>query len=402
MNPLFKEAIPILEHLEYHGYEAYFVGGAVRDELLNRSISDIDIATSAPPEEVVKLFEKTVPVGIEHGTVLVRHKQKSFEVTTYRIESGYEDYRHPDKVDFVKDLHLDLSRRDFTINAMAMNKNGDIIDPFHGQSDLKSNTIKTVNEAAGRFQEDPLRMMRALRFVSQLGFSLEERTKEAIMEYGYLLEKIAVERLAIEMEKLWLGKHIQQAHQHLVHTDIYRFLPCFNKDHDLVHKSQLHVKTPFSSLSEAITCMHLFNESFTIDYWCKEWKLSNAVKKDSLQLLQAFQAYMQYKELRPDILYQLQPQLLQPFAHLTTILIGEHVISEADLQMQYDHLPIKSRNDLAINGNDILKLKPEERPGPWIQELIKSLESKVLFGTVKNNKEELQEWVRAWNRQEKG
>src|SRR5699024_121488 len=156
----------VISRLKSDGHKAYFVGGCVRDSILKREIKDIDIATSARPEDVMKIFKKTVPTGIEHGTVLVLYKEIPFEVTTFRTETSYSDRRHPDSVQFIRDLEGDLKRRDFTINAMAMNENYQLIDLFKGKRDLVNKQIKTVGNASHRFEEDALRMLRALRFAS--------------------------------------------------------------------------------------------------------------------------------------------------------------------------------------------------------------------------------------------
>src|SRR5699024_10264166 len=202
----FRKALPIIEKIEENGFEAYFVGGGVRDTLLGKSIHDVDIATSAYPEEMKKMFPRTIDVGIEHGTVMVLYKDETYEITTFRTESTYQDFRRPDSVTFVRSLKEDLKRRDFTINALAMNKEGHIIDYFNGMEDLKLKRIKAVGQPTERFHEDALRMMRAVRFVSQLQFHLEKETKEAIEEHHALLEKIAIERIQSEFIKLLLGK----------------------------------------------------------------------------------------------------------------------------------------------------------------------------------------------------
>lgn len=180
MKPIFQRAIPIIEKLEEAGYEAYFVGGAVRDLLIGREIADVDIATSATPIEMKAIFSKTVDVGIEHGTILILLKGEAYEVTTYRAESTYSDFRRPDEVRFIRHLKEDLQRRDFTMNSIAMDKNGELIDPFAGREAIKNREIKTVGSSEERFNEDALRMMRALRFKSQLGFLLEEGTYDAL------------------------------------------------------------------------------------------------------------------------------------------------------------------------------------------------------------------------------
>lgn len=192
----------IIQTLQEHGYEAYAVGGCVRDSLLGREPGDWDITTSASPEETKKLFARTVDTGIEHGTVTVLLGKEGFEVTTYRIDGKYEDSRHPTEVIFTRNLREDLLRRDFTINAMAYNDTEGIVDIFGGMDDLKRKIIRCVGNARERFGEDALRIMRGVRFAAQLGFSLEKETKEAMAELAPTLEKISAERIQTELVKL--------------------------------------------------------------------------------------------------------------------------------------------------------------------------------------------------------
>lgn len=192
----------IIQTLQEHGYEAYAVGGCVRDSLLGREPGDWDITTSASPDETKKLFARTVDTGIEHGTVTVLLGKEGFEVTTYRIDGKYENSRHPTEVIFTRNLREDLLRRDFTINAMAYNDTEGIVDIFGGMDDLKRKIIRCVGNARERFGEDALRIMRGVRFAAQLGFSLEKETKEAMTELAPTLEKISAERIQTELVKL--------------------------------------------------------------------------------------------------------------------------------------------------------------------------------------------------------
>lgn len=194
-----EEALTILKCLNDHGFEAYIVGGAVRNKLLNIKISDYDITTSATPDEMINIFTfaKIVPTGLKHGTITVFYNHIPFEVTTFRIDGDYTDNRHPDDVKFVTNLELDLSRRDFTINAMCYNN--ELIDLFGGIDDLKKKIIRTVNDPIKRFDEDALRILRALRFACQLKFSIELETKRAIHSEKYLLKNISAERVVIEL-----------------------------------------------------------------------------------------------------------------------------------------------------------------------------------------------------------
>ena len=205
-----SEVTYIIEVLEKAGYEAYAVGGCVRDSILNRQPDDWDITTSAKPEAIKQLFERTIDTGIAHGTVTVMKNHIGYEVTTYRIDGEYEDGRHPKEVTFTSDLLEDLKRRDFTINAMAYNDRVGLVDAFGGREDIERKKIRCVGDARCRFSEDALRMMRAVRFAAQLGYEIEEETREAIRELSPNLEKISAERIQTELVKLLTSTHPEQ------------------------------------------------------------------------------------------------------------------------------------------------------------------------------------------------
>lgn len=197
----------IIHTLAAAGHEAYAVGGCVRDAVLGRKPADWDITTSASPYEVKALFSRTIDTGIQHGTVTVMLGKEGFEVTTYRVDGEYEDCRHPKEVQFTKSLLEDLKRRDFTINAMAYNETEGLVDEFDGIGDLKRGIIRCVGNAEERFTEDALRMMRAVRFSAQLGFVLEEHTREAITKLCGNLKKVSAERIQVELTKLLVSPH---------------------------------------------------------------------------------------------------------------------------------------------------------------------------------------------------
>lgn len=200
---LLPEKVNMIIHtIQAAGFEAYAVGGCVRDSILGRVPDDWDITTSAKPEDIKKLFRRTIDTGIEHGTVTVMQDKEGFEVTTYRIDGEYEDSRHPKEVTFTSNLREDLKRRDFTINAMAYNDEVGLVDIFEGIADIKRKVIRCVGDAKERFTEDALRMMRAVRFSAQLGYAIDEATKEAIKELAPTLQKISAERIQVELIKL--------------------------------------------------------------------------------------------------------------------------------------------------------------------------------------------------------
>lgn len=197
----------IIEQIQKHGFEAYAVGGCVRDSLLGRTPDDWDITTSAKPQEVKAIFPRTIDTGIEHGTVTVMMGKEGFEVTTYRIDGAYLDGRHPESVEFSSNLVEDLKRRDFTINAMAYNEQHGLVDVFEGIEDMQRKVIRCVGNPKERFGEDALRMMRAIRFSAQLGFEIEEETCRAVEELAPTLEKVSMERIQVELVKTLLSAH---------------------------------------------------------------------------------------------------------------------------------------------------------------------------------------------------
>lgn len=197
----------IIRTLNDHGYEAYAVGGCVRDTLLDRKPGDWDITTSARPQEVKELFRRTIDTGIQHGTVTVMMDRTGYEVTTYRIDGEYEDGRHPKQVEFTSSLIEDLKRRDFTINAMAYSHETGIVDEFGGVEDLNAKTIRCVGDPMERFTEDALRILRAIRFSAQLDFTIEEQTWNAIRVIAPNIAKVSKERIQVELTKLLLSDH---------------------------------------------------------------------------------------------------------------------------------------------------------------------------------------------------
>ncbi len=211
MINLNEEIITILGTIEKSGYEAYLVGGFVRDVIMGLSPNDADFATNATPGEMLKIFKdlRTVETGLKHGTVTVIINHKPFEITTYRTESGYADCRHPDKVSFTKSINEDLARRDFTVNSIAYNPEKGFVDPFSGTADIEKKLLRCVGEPKKRFSEDALRILRGLRFSSVLGFEIEEETEKAMFLCKDLLLNISKERVFNELSKLICGKNVK-------------------------------------------------------------------------------------------------------------------------------------------------------------------------------------------------
>ena len=249
MTQMEINAIKVCEILKNNGFEAYFVGGCVRDKLMDKACHDIDITTNAQPVDVQRIFPRHIDTGLQHGTVTVRIEEDFYEVTTYRIDGKYEDGRHPDEVTFVTDVTEDLARRDFTMNAIAFDPITEVfVDPFNGLIDIKNGVVRCVGTALDRFMEDPLRVLRAMRFAIKFGFVIDEKTKQA-MHNEVLLKKlgscISKERITEELRKmLTSGQPIHDIFMEfsdIVGIIIPEMIPCVNAPHNSIwHKHDIY------------------------------------------------------------------------------------------------------------------------------------------------------------------
>lgn len=383
----FKQALPVLKTLEAAGFEAYFVGGSVRDFLLGKPIHDVDIATSAYPEEVKQLFERTIDVGIDHGTVLALVDNEQYEITTFRTESTYQDYRRPDKVTFVRSLEEDLKRRDFTINALAMDSQGDIVDLFEGIQDLESKLIRAVGKPEERFNEDALRVMRGLRFASQLGFSIENETLMAIEKKAPLLQKISVERIHVEFIKLLLSEERLTGLQAMLATQAYQYCPGLEEGEEGLNTLASFPPKVFFDERQAwlLTLYSLKIAPNEAKQWLKQWKLANHLIKDVTHLLDGLEERLK-GSLSNEWLYELGLGLSLILEDAMPFL-GYPSDMEA-VASAYAGLPIKEMKDLAVDGKQLMA--EFNRPaGPWLGQLLAELKSLVLSNAVTNQQHSL-------------
>lgn len=393
MEQAFIKAKPIVTTLEQNGYEAYFVGGAVRDSIMGRHIHDVDIATSAPPTVVKTLFPVVIPVGIEHGTVIVRHQNESYEVTTFRREGEYKDHRRPSSVNFIAHLEEDLKRRDFTMNAMALTSEGELIDPFLGKKDIERRIVRTVGSANDRFREDPLRILRAYRFVSQLDFSLADETGRAAHTLREEIRHLSVERITQEFEKLTFGQAVKKALRLLVNNGIHNHLPCLNDQDDTLYKL---ANMSLSSLSQRreMWALLLYFMKIEPKRFMNAWKLSNNTQNEVLVILSALRE--NHSPFDRYTLFRLGRSLSESYFRVYNLIRNETVSADLSaLRKQYEQLPIKNRSELAVNGADFLAMF-DKKPGPWLGRLLHDLEYAVVNGHIENEKSTLKEWGRQW------
>lgn len=396
MTELFKTGAKIIARLEENNYDGYFVGGAVRDYVIGRPINDVDITTNALPETVEYIFDKTIDVGKEHGTIIVLMDGVAFEVTTYRIEGNYSDYRKPDDVQFTQNLMEDLSRRDFTINAMAMGEDMKIFDPFEGRLDLEKRRLKTVGIANERFSEDALRMLRAVRFMSQLDFTLSEATEHAVKKNAGLLSHIAIERITAELEKLYSGINVRHAKMMIARTKLQFYLPFFREI-----STVQYIDTDVNSFENEII-VQIYND-ISLEKHLNLLKLPNKTKrfiKQSLNLLNDLNNNLEVKLLA----YYYDEDILN---NLSDIIKKNDLIDDNStncLQMAVEemtHLIIRSKNELAIDGNTLMTAL-NTRGGPWVRKCLETIEMEVLFGRLKNTEKELINWVNTHVKNEDG
>lgn len=380
----FIDALPILETIEKAGYEAYFVGGSVRDTMLSKPIHDVDIATSAYPEEIKKIFKRTVDTGIEHGTVMILDHGTGYETTTFRTESTYTDFRRPDEVKFVRSLDEDLKRRDFTVNALALTKDGEVIDLFGGVQDMSAQVLRAVGKPEERFHEDALRMMRAVRFAAQLDFKIDDATQKAIAENAPLLANIAVERTNVEFTKLMQGTSASYGLIEMIKSGLVNFMPGLaNTDQDLAAYAELlqNAQPTDDNQAWSLLSFELGLSPKDTGEFLKLWKQPN----DMIQTAKAVIALMNKLRLG-DVsdwdLYQTQDAITTALA---TIRLSEVTANVEDLSVRYQALPIKHKKELAINGGELMK-SLHLTPGPLFGKILADLEHLVVIGEQVNDK----------------
>lgn len=392
----FKKALPVLNRIVEAGYEAYFVGGSVRDRVIGLKVNDVDIATSAMPEEIKKIFKRTVDIGIEHGTVMVLENDESYEITTFRTESTYKDFRHPDSVTFVRSLTDDLMRRDFTMNAIAMDMEGQLIDPFNGLGDIEKRTIRAVGNPQERFQEDALRMMRAVRFAAQLDFEIEDETLVSIRENAHLLEKIAVERIQVEFEKLLTGEWFFIGLASMIKTNLFLYCPKLADKKEAL-MALIETSISFQNIRQAWAFLlyninaYDKNETFVPRSFLKAWKLSNQMIQESITLFKAVEIRLEKGALDEWQLFHLGAK----FSLEVEDLMEHFGIKQEHLMVleKYENLPIKEKEELAVTGNHLMQ-ETTTRPGRWMSEALEVALKAVVYSKLPNETDAILTWLK--------
>lgn len=394
-NTLFEKAKPILENLQSHSFQAYYVGGSVRDYIMNKSIHDIDITTSATPDEIESIFEKTIPIGREHGTINVVYQGEQYEVTTFRAEGEYIDHRRPNEVYFVRNLFEDVKRRDFTMNAIAMDMHYQIHDYFNGQQDIADKVIRTVGNPSERFNEDALRIIRGLRFQSQLGFQLDTDTFNAMEQHISDISHLSIERIVVELKKLMLGNAIKQSFNNLKQFQAFSYMPFF-KHFDL---SKIIIEQPMP-LTVFIALLKVQQPNTTSNI--SDLKMSNREKKyinKIIEIIEDIPKVQTKLQLKLFVYDYGKEDILEVLSYADTLKVNNiatnspFIINSRTIVEVAQTLPIHSRKEVDINGKDILTVT-DKPSGPWLKATLREIERAIIAGEVNNYQPELIKWVK--------
>lgn len=388
----FQKALPILTKIKEAGYEAYFVGGSVRDVLLERPIHDVDIATSSYPEETKAIFNRTVDVGIEHGTVLVLENGGEYEITTFRTEDVYVDYRRPSQVSFVRSLEEDLKRRDFTVNALALDENGQVIDKFRGLIDLEQKRLRAVGKAEERFEEDALRIMRGFRFAASLDFDIEAATFEAMRSHSPLLEKISVERSFTEFDKLLMAPHWRKGISAMIACQAYDYLPGLKQQEAGLNHLIVSLKdnSTFSDHHQAWAYVMISLAIEDPKSFLKAWKTSNDFQRYVTKLIALYRIRQERSFEKLDI-YQYGKEMAS---------LVEGLRKAQSLSVDMDHiealdqaLAIHNKYDIVLNGSHLIK-DFGMKPGPQLGLMLEKVELAIVEGRLDNDFTTIEAFVR--------
>lgn len=374
----------VINQLTENGYEAYIVGGCVRDMLLGKVPFDFDVTTSATPDEVISLFPKTIPTGIKHGTVTVIVENESIEVTTFRTEACYSDNRHPESVSFITSLKEDLARRDFTVNAIAYNNTCGLKDYFGGINDLKKRILKAVGEPEKRFSEDALRILRLFRFSATLNFSIEEKTLNAALKLAGGLENISRERIAVELKKAVCGENTE-ALVPLLNSNALNFLHINRSpDFEAVKKCRNNQMLAFF--------VFLYTAECDVIAVLDELKSSNKLKNYSTTLLKLLEFPKPWNKAQiKKMLIISDPHIFADYLVLRNTILSDDI---SDLQKLLNEI-IQNKepyliSHLNINGEELLKLGIN---GKKIGKTLAHLRDKIIENPDFNTKEKLIEYA---------
>ncbi|MCS7462504.1 CCA tRNA nucleotidyltransferase [Paenibacillus doosanensis] len=414
LERLERGALTIVEALMKQGYEAYLVGGCVRDKLLSRKVKDYDIATSAKPEQVKSAFARTIPTGLQHGTVTVVIEGQPYEVTTFRKEDAYEDHRRPAGVEYIDSLYEDLRRRDFTMNAMALDLEGRLIDPFHGRADMEQGILRCVGEAKERFEEDALRILRCIRFAAEYSMEVEGATWEALLAQVHLLKHIAMERVRMELERMIAGAAPVKAVKLLAASGALRYckLPLLLADvsPDRLSEGLAQLHSPLERW--AYMYLQLGAEAKAVEEELRNLTFSNHQVEEVRLIIAAARnvagclngdpagevTASSYGESWKLAAVRFGKQAVRSLGAI--LAIDEDAAASAGIEsgqarslaggsvVWLDEMPVGKTVELQVNGGELISHigKPA---GPWVAPVLQHLLRAAALGTIPNSKEAL-------------
>ena len=356
---MYNKAIMVLKIFAKYGYEAYIVGGYARDRILGIDTNDIDICTNAKPKEIMELFDTDIS-DIKYGSVRIIYKGIKFDVTTYRKEIKYEDNRKPIKIKYINELKKDLLRRDFTINTICIDMNGNYIDLLNSMHDIDNRLIKTVGNPRYKLKEDCLRILRAIRFAATFDFNIDNKTKIYIKKYGYLLKNLSSFRKREELDKIFLAKYKEKGVKLLLELNLDKYLGLDNLEHIVLCDDIIGI---WSQINNSDNYIFTKNE------------IDN-IRKIREMLNIGINKYTVYK-----------------YGLYVSFVVGSILnYNYKEINNIYSHLPIYSKKDIVINAADIVKILDREF-GSYIKDIMNDIEKKIIDGLLSNEYEILEKYI---------
>lgn len=358
---MFENAMEVIKLIEKKGYKAYIIGGYVRDIYLSRNSTDIDISTSAKPKDLVKIFKRNIIVDENYGSVKLEYKNSFFDITTFRKDIAYKDNRRPSEIEYVNSLEEDLKRRDFTINTMCMDLDGNIIDIYNAKKDIAAKIIKCVGDTNKKIEEDSLRILRAIRFACILNFKLDKDLEKAIKKNVKLLENLSFHRKKYELNKIFSS-------------------PNYKYGIELIHKFKLEKYLEISRLKKLKKTTNVLGMWAQIEF-SDNYPFSNLEK----ETIYSVRELLLYGKIDSYALYR--------YGNYIPLIVSEILeIDKKEIIEKYDGLTIHSKDDIKINVleiSDLLKIEPSKK----IRDIINDIEYKILSKELNNNNEELKKYV---------
>ena len=360
---MLEVALKLLKEITSHSYKAYIVGGFVRDSLLGIESNDIDITTNATPKELKEIFEDCCLPTEDYGSVIVHMKGFRFEITTFRREIEYVNNRKPVEIEYIDDLREDLKRRDFVINTLCMDENGNVLDYLGGKEDLQKKLVRAVGSAYDRFSEDSLRILRAIRFATILDFTLDQEVREAILQTKHLISNLSYYRRKEELDKIFTSPNYKKGIELLLE---------FGLDQELEIPNLSKVLN-----TDALSLIGIWTILNVEDHY--------SFQKSELDLIHDVREALELNHLDPVVLYH--------YGLYVNSVAGE--IQREDIKMiteAYEHLNIKSREDIDIDSETIMNIL-DRSPGKFLQGIYQDIEEKILYGNLENKKELLCRYI---------